>query len=75
MDKTKLFYSNIIIFTKAQSIETKTKKNWQAGAPSRIGHDFKFYESTCITSRKKHPHSATNGTHCGKIVGGLEDWG
>lgn len=75
MDKTMLSYSNIIRFTKAQSIETKTKKNWQEIPFPRIGPGFKFYESSYFTGTKKYSIPSADGAHCRKAVGELEDWG
>ena len=64
MDKAMLFHSNIIKFTKAQSIETKTKKNWQEIPSPRIGLGFKLYESANFTGTTKHSIPAANGAHC-----------
>ena len=64
MDKTMLFYSNITKLTKAQSIETKTKKNWQKIPSSGIGLGLKLYEFTYFTGTTKHSIPPANGAHC-----------
>jgi len=64
MDKAILFHSNIIKFTKAQSIETKTKKNWQKIPSPGIGPCFKLYESTYFKGTTKHSIPPANGAHC-----------
>lgn len=64
MDKAMLFHSNIIKFTKAQSIETKTKKNWQEIPSPGIRLGLKLYESTYFTGTTKHSLPPANGAHC-----------